>query len=453
MAGADDPFFTFKTVFPRQLPGVAARVLHLFRQLRAFERFAPERQDALLAAQLNHLMRHAKRRSPFWAERLKDWSPGGRSCADVMRGVPAMTRSDLQNHRDRMIADFPERKLLGSVVNNSSGSTGTPVSFEVAPGIFGPLYHAVTLVAAEWHGFDPKKPLGVIGEKSKDVARAPLGAPFPWFGPVAMGFEYSTKDRDVAEVYELCVKGKPAYLQCGPQMLKRLSNYALAHGRNDLRIECAMTFGSSVTEEIRDVARRALGAKIMDRYSCEETGYIALQCPEHEYYHAISPVTFVEIVDKHGNPCAAGEPGRVLLTATQSYAMPFIRYDIGDMAEWGPPCDCGIRLPVIQKLWGRMRQNIVTPDGRETYARIYARDFADIAGLLEYRFVLHQNAVVVAQLKVAPQTPPIDEAVIERVQRALSYPYPVRVRYVEEIDWGVSWKQENFAVSDAPAPS
>jgi phenylacetate-CoA ligase len=123
------------------------------------------------------------------------------------------------------------------------------------------------------------------------------------------------------------------------------------------------------------------------------------------------------------------------------------------MAEWGEPCDCGITLPVISKIWGRTRHLITTPDGRRTYLRVYARDLQDIAGLTEYRFVLHQNAVIVAHLRVSQPSASIAAAVTEKVQRALSYPYPVRVQFVEKIDWGTSWKQEAFAVSDAPPPS
>ena len=149
-------------------------------------------------------------------------------------------------------------------------------------------------------------------------------------------------------------------------------------------------------------------------------------------------------------PCPVGKPGRVLLTSMQSYAMPLIRYEIGEMAEWGEQCDCGITLPVIKQLWGRTRHLITTPDGKKTYARIYARDCEDLATLLAYRFVLHQNEVVVAQLKVTEQSAELDAAVTERVQRALSYAYPVQIRYVDEIDWGNSWKQEYFGVSDAP---
>jgi phenylacetate-CoA ligase len=70
---------------------------------------------------------------------------------------------------------------------------------------------------------------------------------------------------------------------------------------------------------------RGLGSKIIDRYSCEETGYIALQCPRHNHLHVISPVTILEIIDESGNPCPPGKPGRVLVTGMQSFAMPLIR--------------------------------------------------------------------------------------------------------------------------------
>lgn len=115
--------------------------------------------------------------------------------------------------------------------------------------------------------------------------------------------------------------------------------------------------------------------------------------------------------------------------------MPLIRYDIGDRGEWGEPCDCGIRLPVIRTIWGRTRDLITTPDGRQTYARLYARDFDDLTPLKEYRFVLHQNAIVVAYLRSDDRSAALSAAVAARVQKAIGYPYPVRVRYVDTIDW------------------
>jgi len=446
-----DPLISFRTVFPRQLPEAATRVLHINQQLRKFERAPKQQQDRILSRQLVHFLEHAKRFAPFWAERLAKWTPRRQPLAAILDQVQPLTRLELQSEFDRLSAKFPKRQALGVSRGTTSGSTGVPVRFERCTKLYMPQYLAVGLLCSMWHQMDSMKPLGVIGSRCKDKDRALLGAPFRWFGPVAVGFERCTKDRDIADTYEYCAKRNPAYLQAGPTLLTSLARYALDHGRSDLRPELAPTLGSVVTDEIREIVLKGLGTKIIDRYSCEETGYIALQCPKHNHMHVISPVTMMEIVDENGAPCGPGKPGRVLITSMQSYAMPLIRYEIGDIAEWGEPCDCGITLPVIKKLWGRTRHLITTPDGQRTYARIYARDFESIEGLLEYRFVLHQNSVVVAQLRVSEPSPTITEAVAQRVQRALKYPYPVRVQFVPKIEWG-SWKQDYFAVSDAPAP-
>lgn len=96
--------------------------------------------------------------------------------------------------------------------------------------------------------------------------------------------------------------------------------------------------------------------------------------------------------------------------------------------------------------------HIVNPDGRKTYAKIYARAFDDIDDLIEYRFVLHQNKVIDAQLRAKKQSPELAASVTAAVQKCLNYAYPVRVRFVDEVDWGASWKKETFEVSNAPLP-
>jgi len=444
------PLETLRTVFPLQVPGPAARVAHVLQQLRTFGRLPAQHREQLLSRQLAHLLRHAKKNSPFWRERLPE-SKKLTSVADMLGNIEPLTRHDLQKDFERISAEFPERAELEIGVVSTSGSTGTPIRVERVVELYFPLYHAVTLLTAMWHGMDQTKPVGVLASKLVDSDRAPLGIPFLWFGPVAAGFARSTKDREAAELYDYCAGKNPSYLQCGPFIAYSLARHAIESGRRDLAPALVQTTGSVVTEDLRETVRIGLGAKVVDRYSCEETGYIAVQCPKYDHFHVMSPVNYVEIVDDKGAPCPVGVPGRVLLTSMHSYAMPLLRYEIGDMAEWGDPCDCGSALPVIKRVWGRTRHHITTPDGRKTHARIYARDFQNIPGLLAYRFVLHRNETVVAQLRVETPSSLIASAVTEKVQAALSYPYPVQIRYVDQIDWGNHSKQEYFGVSDAPA--
>ena len=315
-----------------------------------------------------------------------------------------------------------------------------------------PYQYSLKLLTAGWHGLDPNMPMGTLLSKVKDTEAVPLGAPFNWFGPASTGFARRTLNREHEELYHYCAVKQPAYLLCGPEPLLGLARYAIASGRRAFSPRLALSLGSTVTDDIREIVTEGLGAKIVDRYSAEEVGTIAIQCPRHEHLHVLGLGSIMEIVDDTGRPCAIGQPGRVLVTNLNSFAMPLIRYELGDIAEWGGACDFGITLPTVKRIWGRTARIFSNPDGRKTYGKIYARVFRDIPDLMEYRFVLHQRVTIDAQLKVTIQSEALKNAVIERVQEALGYPYPVRVRYVSKVDWGASWKQESFELSDAPLP-
>jgi phenylacetate-CoA ligase len=75
-------------------------------------------------------------------------------------------------------------------------------------------------------------------------------------------------------------------------------------------------------------------------------------------------------VDERGRDIAAGERGRVVVTGLYNYAMPFIRYELGDVAVAGSgPCRCGRSLPVITRIDGRTRNAFMFRDGTRMWPR------------------------------------------------------------------------------------
>ncbi len=436
------------------LPSQAIKVLHFHERLREFERFDPDKQNVILRAGLNRLLTHAKRCSPFWKDALRAWSPEEVAPEAILGAVPILERKDLQSQAENIIATFPRRQGMRSSRLTTSGSTGTPIWVEHLHEFHNPPQYAASLLTGRWHNVDPEKPLGILRPQIEDIDQAALGLPFKWFCSAATGFVRNTTDRGEEELYDYCSAKKPSYLLAGAMTLQRLARYAIRNNRRELSPKLALSFGSVVSSEIRDVVQKGMGTKIVDRYSAEEAGIIAIQCPKHDHYHVLSPVTLVEIVNEAGAPCSVGQPGRVLVTCMHSLGMPLIRYDIGDVAEWGESCDCGIKLPVIKKLWGRKRHFITHPDGRTTFAKmVLTSEFEDSWNLEEYRFVLHQGAMFVAQLKVSDPPPRLERSVTELVHKLVGYPYPVRIEIVDKIDWGSSLKKEGFAVSDSPPPA
>jgi phenylacetate-CoA ligase len=230
---------------------------------------------------------------------------------------------------------------------------------------------------------------------------------------------------------------KPAYLTTTPSMALRLATIALGRNGERIPIRQIITFSETVTDECRNLCRTAFGARITDRYSCEELGWIALQCPKHDHYHILASNVIAEVVDDANRPCEPGVPGRVLVTSLHSYAMPMLRYDIGDYAELGEACDCGINLPVMKRIHGRQRSFITLPDGSSRLARLTGEHWREIAPVSEYRLVQYRDglveAFVVCERAVSAAETASMEAMIRRVLGPVA---DIKITHTHVIDWG-----------------
>src|SRR6185436_12229546 len=88
---------------------------------------------------------------------------------------------------------------------------------------------------------------------------------------------------------------KPDYLVTQPGRALGLSRAALAAGRPAHPIRHVITMGETVDAATRRAVREAFGAEVKDIYSTKELGYLALQCPRHEHYYALTGSVLLEI--------------------------------------------------------------------------------------------------------------------------------------------------------------
>lgn len=127
-----------------------------------------------------------------------------------------------------------------------------------------------------------------------------------------------------------------------------------------------ITSGESLTEETRGAITRAFGTPLcLSRYSTEELGVIASECPERNVHHLNEASYVVELLrldsDKAAQP---GELGRVVVTDLFSHATPLIRYDTGDLAVEGATCGCGRPTRTLKRVEGRIVEMLTAPDGQ-----------------------------------------------------------------------------------------
>jgi phenylacetate-CoA ligase len=160
-------------------------------------------------------------------------------------------------------------------------------------------------------------------------------------------------DGDTNAQLEWLERHDPAYLLTYPSLAAELATLSLERGVKLPGLREVRSLGESLEIGVRHLCKQAWNVPLTDIYSSEEVGYVALQCPDHEHYHVQAENVLVEVLNEKGKPCAPGETGRVVVTDLHNFAMPVIRYDIGDYAEVGEPCPCGRGLPVLRRLVGR----------------------------------------------------------------------------------------------------
>ena len=149
-----------------------------------------------------------------------------------------------------------------------------------------------------------------------------------------------------------------------PSNLFILARYMKENGLGGIQPRAIFTTAETLLEYQRAVIEEVFEQRVVDQYGCTEMALFVSQC-EKGTYHVHPEYGIVEVVDKNGAPVAHGEEGECVCTGFVSYAMPMIRYRLGDRLALGSgACPCGRSFPVVEKILGRIDDTLIAPDGR-----------------------------------------------------------------------------------------
>lgn len=317
--------------------------------------------------QLSQLLRHARANVPFYATRLDGvFTATGEIDWDRWHEIPIVTREDMHQHREAMLARQlpPGHGATGTI--ETSGSTGLPIRITTNR-LTGIAANANRWRAHGWAGLDWSRTY-TARDGDSEAAAWPDGQTLgpwgpPWVPEAAAGRSFRiNRNASNAELLEYLGRTGSSYFSTGPKTLHILALLAERMGA-DLRLDCVMTQGERLTEADKLAIRRGLGARTLETYSSKEAGQIAHPCERQEGLHVHAESVLVEIVDGNGRPVPEGEIGRVIVTPFVSTAQPLIRYEQGDFARFAPACSCGRGLPVLAGIEGRTLAIFTHPDG------------------------------------------------------------------------------------------
>lgn len=153
---------------------------------------------------------------------------------------------------------------------------------------------------------------------------------------------------------------RPVYLSGYPSAMYVLAEYYLRAGRSGLKVRAALTSAETLLDHQRRAIEEAFATRVFDQYGQAEMQSFWYEC-EAGRMHAHPLAGITEILRPDGSPAAPGEMGEVVLTGLVNYAMPLIRYCVGDTARLSSrACPCGRGMPVIEEIGGRLDDFVYT---------------------------------------------------------------------------------------------
>jgi phenylacetate-coenzyme A ligase PaaK-like adenylate-forming protein len=360
-----------------------------------------ERLTAHRSQRLRELVREAIAHSPWHRERLAGVDVD-RLDEERLRELPAMTKSDLMESFDRIVAD--DRLSLALVDDHletattggylldgytaiaSGGSTGERAVF---------VYDWVGLATFWVSGMrsslrarqaDPEL-------SSRPIVQAWVAAAHSTHGTAVLSRTFNSPDfvtvpLPVTLATEEIVAGlnaaQPDWLIAYPSTLHVLAAEDRA-GRLRIAPRRILTCAEPLLPEIRAAAEEAWGVGVGNVYGVSEGGLLAAPC-DHFRSHLSDDLVIVEPVDEDGRPVAPGErSAKVYVTNLFNRVLPVIRYEITDEVTLLPePCPCGSGHRRIADVQGRL-DDVFVYDGRRVHPHVFRSTLGRHAGLLEYQ--------------------------------------------------------------------
>jgi phenylacetate-CoA ligase len=401
---------------------------------------------------LSEIIRFASIQSSWWRGRLKDAKEALDSGADVDQIVsclPITTRRDLQDDFSRFGISIPGATKPDYKTISTSGSTGRMVQVEKYLPEMIRFSSASSLFEVNLHKRKDAHDLMVISFKDEEKDKEPTQKPLSFVGWRGLSATKSAVERSNGELLDELERGKYGYIFSNANQIRLLALEQLRNPRK-LKVREVQSWVDEVDKDLRELVKKAFRCRIIDRYSSEEFGPIALQCPKHDHLHLIAPYLYMEVVDEDGKPVPEGELGRIQLTSLTNRAFPLFRYQLGDLVIAGPPCK-HLNWPTIEKVVGRVRDYITGPNGEQTLPRIAGLSIRKSPHFLDSRIYLFQDKAVL----LVALAHPMSAEEISKAHEELEYAFYLEpgmseIVVSQEGKWRDLWKRKNFEKVDEP---
>ncbi|MCC4768723.1 phenylacetate--CoA ligase family protein [Methanosarcina sp. DH2] len=217
------------------------------------------------------------------------------------------------------------------------------------------------------------------------------------------------------------------------------SIYFLANFLDENNISVTSPQGIITTAEklfpnVKNKIETVFGCDVYDSYGLNDGGVTAFECSEHEYLHVDTERSIMEVVDENNSQIGEGK-GTILATSLYNFAMPFIRYDTGDIGSIvDDVCSCGRNHKLLKEIIGRQQDILQTPEGKYIYGGFFTHIFWEINGIKEFQITQKKLDTLIINVVAEENFDENQLNLIREIIQTKSNAWNVEFKYVDKIN-------------------
>jgi phenylacetate-CoA ligase len=339
-----------------------------FNQIKRIERYTDKELAEYTNKNLTELILYAYQNAPFYRDTLR--SSGVVQCNGTVKlenfsNIPLLSKEDIRNSFELLTSR--ELNARSWKYKTTGGSTGQPLTVIHDLERVG-WVNAIKDLRNEWSRmrFGDAR-VRIWGSErdlfyGKESLRVRANR---WVNNTVWLNAFSLTPDKMRGFVRVINRKKPKQIKGYTTCLYEFALFIERNGIDIVSPDSIICSAGTVTDTVRKKIEHVFRSKVFNSYGSREIQAMAFECAEHIGLHVMAPIVYLEIVDQDGNPSKPGEIGEVVLTPFFNYAMPLLRYRIGDMATWADSstCTCGCHWPLIEKVEGRVTECFYKSDG------------------------------------------------------------------------------------------
>jgi len=166
--------------------------------------------------------------------------------------------------------------------------------------------------------------------------------------------------------------------------------YAKWIHENDITVQspdAVFTTAEKLLPHMRDMISNTFDCDVYDSYGLNDGSMSASECQEHTGLHIDTERGIMEVVDDDNCQIEEGT-GNIIATSLNNFAMPFIRYQTGDMGHIiEDKCECGRESKLLKEVVGRQQEMLQTPEGKYVHGTFFVYVFKKVHGVKEFQVI------------------------------------------------------------------